>query len=148
MGGNYTTQPMGGLRTAAGLLMLVGQAPIVSQTTMPTREAVDKFVIEGMERQLSSLDANDLWYQINASRNYNPEPGLERIRAPLVWINSADDFINPPELGIAERLAKRIPQGRFVLIPASENTRGHGSHTWAVLWQDHLKQLLGEPERR
>jgi homoserine O-acetyltransferase len=146
-GGNYTAQPMAGLRTAASMLMLVGQAPIVAQKTYSTRDAADAFVSEQIDRQLATLDANDLLYQLDASRNYNPEPQLESIRAPVMWVNSADDFINPPELAIAERMAKRIPNGRLVLIPASENTRGHGSHTWAVLWQEQLKQLLNETER-
>jgi homoserine O-acetyltransferase/O-succinyltransferase len=147
-GGNYTTQPTGGLRTAASLLLLAGQAPIVLQKDHPTREAADKFTEEAIARQLAPLDANDLWYQINASRNYNPEPRLETIRAPVMWINSADDFINPPELGIAERMAARLRKGRLIVLPASGNTRGHGSHTWAVLWQEHLKRLLEESERR
>jgi homoserine O-acetyltransferase len=89
-------------------------------------------------------------YQVDASRTYDPSPGLGRIRAPLTWINSADDFINPPELGIAEREAPRIARGRFVLIPTSAQTHGHGTHTWAALWQGELAALLArsEPGRR
>lgn len=88
------------------------------------------------------LDANDLLYQVSASRNYDPSTQLERIQVPVMWINSADDFINPPELGIAEREAKRLPRGRFILLPASEATHGHGTHTWAAVWKQHLLELL------
>ena len=95
-----------------------------------------------MERQLADLDANDLLYQVNASRDYDPSSGLEKIKAPLTQVNSADDFINPPELGIAEREIKRVKNGRFVLLPASDQTHGHGTHTWAALWQQYLAQLL------
>jgi homoserine O-acetyltransferase len=86
-------------------------------------------------------------YQVDSSRTYDPEPGLDRIVAPMMWINSADDFINPPELGIAEREAQKIKHGRFVLIPISEATHGHGTHTWAAVWQDHLAELLKESAR-
>jgi len=96
---------------------------------------------------MPGLDANDLLYQVNASRNYDPSPSLEKIVAPVMWMNSADDFINPPELGIAERDAKRLKNGRFILIPASENTHGHGTHTWAVIWKDHLAELLQQTAR-
>ena len=95
-----------------------------------------------MQRQLNDLDANDLLYQMNASRDYDPSPGLEKIKVPVTLVNSADDFINPPELGIAEREIKRLKGGRFVLLPVSEQTHGHGTHTWAALWQNDLAQLL------
>jgi homoserine O-acetyltransferase len=91
---------------------------------------------------VSGLDANDLLYQLGASRDYDPSPRLESIRAPLVLVNSGDDFINPPELGIAEREIRRVPHGRFVLLPASGQTHGHGTHTWAALWKQHLAALL------
>ena len=81
---------------------------------------------------------------MDASRDYDPEPGLAKITAPVMWINSADDFINPPELGIAERLAPRIAHGRFILLPISSQTHGHGTHTWAVAWKEHLAELLAE----
>ena len=95
-----------------------------------------------MPRQMENLDANDFLYQVDASRDYDPSPGLEKIKAPLLQINSADDFINPPELGIAEREIKRVKNGRFVLLPASDQTHGHGTHTWAAVWQQYLAQLL------
>jgi homoserine O-acetyltransferase len=92
-------------------------------------------------------DANDLLFALNASRNYDPSPQLEKITAPVMFVNSADDFINPPELGIAEREIKHVKNGRFVLIPISEQTRGHGTHTSAALWQQYLKALLDTSQR-
>jgi homoserine O-acetyltransferase len=94
------------------------------------------------------LDANDLLYQVDASRDYDPNPTLEKIRARLIAVNSADDEINPPELGIMEREIRRVPHGRYVLIPVSEKTHGHGSHTWAALWKDSLRELLETPAIR
>ena len=96
---------------------------------------------------MPGLDANDLLYQVNASRNYDPSPNLGKIKVPVMWMNWADDFINPPELGIAEREAKRLMNGRFILIPASEKTHGHGTHTWAVIWKDQLAELLQQTAR-
>lgn len=141
-GGDYEAQPAGALRTAASLLMIAGSAPLFQQKSFPTRDAADRFAEETVARNIAGLDANDLLYQLAASRNYNPSPGLETIKVPVMWVNSADDFINPPELGIAEREAKRLGYGSFVQLPASEDTRGHGSHTWAVLWKRHLAELL------
>jgi homoserine O-acetyltransferase len=140
--GDYVTQPIAAMRTAAGLLLIAGSAPIQMQISLPTREAADEFVQKYVQRQLEDLDANDFLYQVNASRDYDPSSGLEKIKAPLLQINSGDDFINPPELGIAEREIKRIKGGRFVLLQASDQTHGHGTHTWAVVWQQYLAQLL------
>ncbi len=142
--GDYKTEPVRALRTAASLLLVAGSAPINWQETYPTRDAADKYASETVARNIAGLDANDLLYQLAASRNYNPGPKLETISARITWINSADDFINPPELGIAEREAKRLKNGKFVLIPASADTRGHGTHTWAALWKQHLAALLAE----
>jgi homoserine O-acetyltransferase/O-succinyltransferase len=142
MNGDYTSQPADALRTASGLLLIAGSAPIQMQLSLPTRDAADEFLQKYMTREMADLDANDLLYQVNASRDYDPSAGLEKIRAPLVQINSADDFINPPELGIAEREIKHVKGGRFVLLPASEQTHGHGTHTWAAVWQQYLAQLL------
>ena len=97
-----------------------------------------------MKRITATLDADDMLYAVSASRNYDPSPRLETIQAPVMYVNSADDFINPPELGIAEREIKRLNRGKFVLIPASDETHGHGTHTWAAIWQQHLKELLDE----
>ncbi len=140
--GEYGTQPQRALRNAAGLLLLAGSAPLAWQAGYPTRDAADTFVQQSIGRNLAGLDANDLLYQVGASRSYNPSSGLAAIRVPVMWINSADDFINPPELGIAEREVRRLPRGKFVLIPASASTHGHGTHTWAALWKTHLQELL------
>jgi homoserine O-acetyltransferase len=133
------------LRTAAGLLLIAGSAPLQMQTSLPTQGAADEFLRKYMERELTDLDANDLLYQVSASRDYDPSAGLEKIRAPVMWINSGDDFVNPPELGIAEREVKRVKNGRFILLPASDQTHGHGTHTWAAVWQQYLGQLLESP---
>jgi homoserine O-acetyltransferase len=140
--GDYREEPKQALRTAADLLAIAGSAPLVMQKTLPTREAADKYVVESVETRIASLDANDLLYQVNASRNYDPSPQLEKISAPVLWVNSADDFINPPELGIAEKESKRLRNGTFVLLPISDKTHGHGTHTWAAVWQEYLKELL------
>jgi homoserine O-acetyltransferase/O-succinyltransferase len=140
-GGEYKEEPKEGLLAAEDLLTIAGSAPLLMQKTLPTRDAADKYA-EDAEKRAGTLDANDLLYQVNASRNYDPSPQLEKITAPLMWINSADDFINPPELGIAEKESKRLKNGTFVLIPISEQTHGHGTHTWAVVWQAYLEQLL------
>jgi homoserine O-acetyltransferase len=95
---------------------------------------------------MANLDANDFLYAVSSSRNYDPSIELEKIAVPVMFVNSADDFINPPELGIAEREIKRVKKGKFVLIPASDKTHGHGTHTWAAIWQQYLKELLEESQ--
>jgi len=137
-GGEYEKEPEQGLRTAEDLLIIAGSAPLVMQKNLPTRESADHYA----EKLSAAMDANDWLYQLNSSRNYDPSPQLENITAPVMWINSADDFINPPELGIAEKESKRLKNGTFVLIPISDQTRGHGTHTWAIVWQAYLKELL------
>jgi homoserine O-acetyltransferase len=112
------------------------------QQKLPTQAAADKYVADAVEPRVATLDANDLLYQVNASRNYDPSSRLETISAPVLWINSADDFINPPELGIAERESKRLKNGTFVLLPISDKTHGHGTHTWAVAWREYVEQFL------
>jgi homoserine O-acetyltransferase len=140
--GDYVSEPTGALRTAAGLLLIAGSAPIQMQLSLPTRDAADEFLQKYMPLRIEDLDANDLLYAVNASRDYDPSGGLEKIKAQLTHINSADDFINPPELGIAEKAIKQVKNGRFILLPASEQTHGHGKHTWAQVWQQYLAQLL------
>ena len=140
--GDYTTEPRAGLQIAADFLIIAGSAPLHMQEDLPTREAAEKFLSDSMKRITSGMDANDFLYAVNASRNYDPSPKLETIRAQVMFINSADDFINPPELGVAEREIKRVKNGRFLLLPASEQTHGHGTHTWAAVWQQYLKELL------
>jgi homoserine O-acetyltransferase len=142
MGGDYQSEPVGALRAAAGVLLIASSSPIQMQLSLSTRDAADKFLKEYMDREIDALDANDLLYQVNASRDYDPSADLGKIQAPLLQVNSADDFINPPELGIAEREIKRVRNGRFVLLPASDQTHGHGTHTWAAVWQQYLGQLL------
>ncbi len=146
-GGDYATEPPQGLRIALDFLLIAGSAPQPMQKSMPTRDDADKYLDKYFHDRSSGLDANNLLYQVNASRNYDPSPQLEKIRAPVMWINSGDDFINPPELGIAEREVKRLKNGRFILIPASEQTFGHGTHTHAALWKEHLAELLRESAR-
>jgi homoserine O-acetyltransferase len=140
-GGEYKEEPKQALLAAEDFLVIAGSAPLLMQKTLPTRDAADKYA-EDAEKRAATLDANDLLYQVNASRNYDPSPQLEKITAPVMWINSADDFINPPELGIAEKESKRLKNGTFILLPISDQTHGHGTHTWAVVWQSYLKQLL------
>lgn len=141
-GGEYQEEPKMALRVVMDFLIIAGAAPLPMQKQLPTRDAADKFLEDYFRTRSAGLDANDFLYQVNASRNYDPSPQLGKIKAPVMWINSADDFINPPELGIAEQKIKEIPNGKFVLIPASENTHGHGTHTWAEIWKQHLAELL------
>ena len=115
------------------------------QKNYPTREAADKYLDEAMKRA-TTLDANDFLYAVSASRNYDPSAQLGTIRVPVMFVNSADDFINPPELGIAQREIKKVKKGQFVLIPASEETHGHGTHTWAAMWQQYLAAATGGVE--
>ena len=142
MGGEYKTEPLEALRAANEILLILGSSPLQMQKQAPTREQAEQYVDRYLERTMASTDANNMLFYVNASRNYNPEPKLETIKAPVLWINSADDFINPPELGIAERLVKRIPHGRFILLPISDETRGHGTHTVAAVWKDYLAEFM------
>jgi homoserine O-acetyltransferase len=142
--GEYTTQPRAALQIVSDFLIMAGGASIPLQKDHPTREAADEFLERQTKTNLATLDANDFLYAVSSSRNYNPSPKLETIKAPVMFVNSADDFINPPELGIAEHEIKRVKKGKFVLIPASDQTHGHGTHTWAAIWQQCLKELLEE----
>ncbi|HZE12429.1 MAG TPA: alpha/beta fold hydrolase [Chthoniobacterales bacterium] len=142
-GGDYSAQPPS-LRTAAEMLWLMSSNPVLRQKEAPelkkTDEIVDKFVADHFKTD----DANNVLYALEASHDYDPGTGLEKIKAPLLAINSADDLINPPELGILEREIKRVAKGRAVVIPLSDKTRGHGSHTIAALWKNELERLLKE----
>src|SRR5438094_266307 len=144
-GGEYKTQPPS-LRTAAEMLWFMSSNPVLrqkeAQTLTKTDEVLDKFVND----YLKTGDANDVLYAVEASHDYDPGQNLEKIRAPLLAINSADDLINPPELVILEREIQRVPHGRAVVIPMSDKTRGHGSHTIAALWKDELMKLLSESQ--
>jgi len=145
--GDYTTEPRAALQLAADFLLLAGSAPLLMQRNFPTRDTADKYLDDSMKRITATLDANDLLYAVNASRNYDPSSKLEAIKAPVMFVNSADDFINPPELGIAEREIKRVPHGKFVRIPTSDQTHGHGTHTWAAVWQHYLQEVLARTAR-
>jgi homoserine O-acetyltransferase/O-succinyltransferase len=140
--GDYTAQPGDALEIAAEIFYIASGAPLLMQEHLPTREATDVALRDFVKQFTAEHDANDLLYAVNASHDYNPAPQLEKISVPVMFVNSADDFINPPELGIAEREIKRVKKGRFVLIPISERSHGHGTHTWAAVWQQYLKELL------
>jgi homoserine O-acetyltransferase len=144
--GEYTTQPPS-LRTAQQMLYLVGSNPVLRQREMSTLARADSVLDASVAASLRSTDANDVLYQIQASFDYDPGPDLEKIRAPLFAINSADDLINPPELGILEREITRVPKGRAIVIPFSPDTRGHGTHTIAKVWTQFLEELLRISER-
>ena len=146
--GNYTTEPVEGLRGAEDLILIAGSSAWHYQKDFPTRAAADAYVDRTLKAGIARTDANDFLYYVNASRNYNPEPKLSTITAPVLWINSADDFINPPELGIAERLVTRMPHARFVLLPITPETYGHHTHTHAEVWKTYLAQFLQETEQR
>jgi len=141
-GGEYTEQPRGAMLEAGHFLLLAGSAPLADQNRLATRDAADQAVDKAEGEFLAGHDANDVLYAIDSSRDYDPSGELEKITARVLFVNSADDFINPPELGIAEQMIKRVKRGRFVLIPASEQTHGHGTHTWARFWKQDLQQLL------
>jgi homoserine O-acetyltransferase len=117
------------------MLWVMTSAPLVQQHDAPTRAQADSAIDRFLNARMRTMDANDMLYAFDASRDYDPEPTLERITAPLLAINSADDQVNPPELGIVERLMPRVAHGRFLLIPISAATRGHGTHTVAALWK-------------
>jgi homoserine O-acetyltransferase len=144
--GDYKSQPKLGLMAAENMLILAGAAPWPMQLSMPTRAQVDPYAATEPAKRAASVDANDTIYALEASRTYDPSMGLEKITAPMTWVNSADDFINPPELPIARESIKRIKTGKFVLIPAGPDTHGHGTHTWAVFWQGELAALLKRSE--
>jgi homoserine O-acetyltransferase len=145
-GGEYKTQPPS-LHTAAEMLWLMSSNPVLRQKDAPTLGKTDEVLDKFVEQIVKTDDANDVLYALEASHDYDPGPNLEKIRAPLLAINSADYLINPPELGILEQEIKRVPHGRAIVIPLSDKTRGHGSHTLAALWKDQLLDLLKETEK-
>jgi homoserine O-acetyltransferase/O-succinyltransferase len=146
-GGDYKTQPPS-LRTAAEMLWFMSSNPVLRRKDAPTLAKTDEVLDKFVDQIVKTDDANDVLYALEASHDYDPGPNLEKIRAPLLAINSADDLINPPELGILEREIKRVPHGRAIVIPFSDKTRGHGSHTLAALWKDQLVDLLKETEKQ
>jgi homoserine O-acetyltransferase/O-succinyltransferase len=145
-GGNYTRQPTQGLRTAASMLIVAGAAPLNLQQALPTRQAATGYARTRVAASIGALDANDLIYQVESSRTYDPWPKLETITTPVSWVNSADDFINPRNLDIPARAVARMPNARFRMIPESDQTRGHGTHSWARFWKADLADLLARTE--
>jgi homoserine O-acetyltransferase len=146
--GEYSKEPINGLRAANELFFVMGSAPLVQQKAAPTRDAAEKFIDNYLERTTAVADANNMIYYTNASRNYDPSPNLGKITVPVMWLNSADDFINPPELGIAEQMVTKMPHAEFHDVPISDATRGHGTHTQAAIWKDYLVKLMQKSESK
>ena len=146
-GGEYSSQPHAAMEVVAAMFEIAAGSALLMQKLTPTRGATDRSDEEFTRHFIADHDANDLLYAFNASRNYDPSPQIEKISAYVMFVNSADDFINPPELGIAEQEIRRVKKGRFVLLPISDETRGHGTHTWAAVWQQYLAELLKSSQR-
>lgn len=144
--GDYKSQPRG-LYAAIHIRMIMTSSPLQWQKQYPTREAADKFLAETAGARFSSTDANDMLYQLEASSDYDPSPHLERIKAPLMAVNSDDDLINPPQLRILEREITRVAKGRAVVLPISDETRGHGTHSIPAVWKQYLSELLEHSSR-
>ena len=140
-GGDYTAQPHG-LFGALEMLFMMTSSPLYLQTLAPTRDSADAYIDSWIRNRVRTIDANDFMYQFEASLEYDPSPDLEKIRVPMLAINSADDLVNPPELGVVERLIKRVRRGRFVLLPLTEKTRGHGTHSLPAIWKPYLAEFL------
>jgi homoserine O-acetyltransferase/O-succinyltransferase len=140
-GGDYKQQPQS-LDTATGILWLMSSNPVLRQKEAPTLASTDAAFEAFVTEHRKNSDANDVLYAVEASRDYDPGPALESIRAPLFAVNFADDLINPPELGILQQEIKRVHGGRAVVVPFGPETRGHGSHTVAKLWKSYLAELL------
>lgn len=145
-GGDYTTPPIHGLRTAAALGVIASSVPLRMQAEAPTRVAAEALVKGQVEAVIEASDANDTIYRLEASRNYNPGPLLGRITVPVTWINSADDFINPPGLGLVEPALARMTAAKFILIPETTQGRGHSTHSWATFWKADLVDLFARSE--
>ncbi|HKW28385.1 MAG TPA: alpha/beta fold hydrolase [Verrucomicrobiae bacterium] len=145
--GDYHTQPSG-LRVAAEMLYFMGSNPVLRMQESPTLKQSDETLDRYVASVMTNLDANDVLYAFAASEDYDPGPDLEKIQAPLLAINSADDLINPPELRVLEREIKRVKHGQTIIIPYSNQTVGHGSHTKAELWKKYLVRLLKKTERK
>ena len=144
--GEYTSPPRG-LMAGLTVLWMMTSSPLQQQKDAPTRDSADAIINRYMDARMKSTDANDFLYQYEASRDYDPSPHLEKITAPLVAINSADDLVNPPELGLMEKLMPRVRRGKYVLIPISDRTRGHGTHSIPAIWKQHLIDLLAQTGR-
>jgi homoserine O-acetyltransferase len=147
MNGEYKSEPRGVI-AANYILMIMGSSPLQMQKQAPTRDTADKQFEDQIKALVARTDANDMLYQFESSRDYDPQPRLESIKAPLIAVNSADDEINPPELGILETQIKRVKGGRAVVLPITDQTRGHGTHTIAAVWKANLAELLEESKGR
>ena len=142
--GDYTEQPRQALTSAINILMMMTSSPLQWHKQSPTRDAADTWYEDQIKSRLASTDANDMLYQYDASRQYDPSPNLDKITAAVLAINSADDVVNPPELGLMEKLMPRVKRGRYVLIPTSDQTRGHGTHSLPTVWGRYLAEFLKE----
>jgi homoserine O-acetyltransferase/O-succinyltransferase len=142
--GDYTEEPHDGLVSAVNILMMMTSSPLQWHKNGPTRDAADKWYEDQIRTRVAATDANDMLYQFNASRDYDPSPNLEKIRAAVLAINSEDDVVNPPELGLMEKLMPRVKRGKYILIPTSDRTRGHGTHSIPAIWGHDLADFLGE----
>jgi homoserine O-acetyltransferase len=139
--GDYTEQPRG-LASAIGFLLMATSVPLQWQKQFPTRAAADKWLADQIASRMKTTDANDMLYYYRAIEDYDPSPHLEHITAPLLSINSADDFVNPPELPMMQSLIKKVPHGRFILLPITDQTRGHGTHSLPAIWGDELEKFV------
>jgi homoserine O-acetyltransferase len=143
MNGNYQEQPRG-LSSAIGFLLMATSVPLQWQKNFPTVAAADKYVADQVAARSKNTDANDMLYYYHAIEDYNPAPHLSKITAPLLAINSADDFVNPPELPMMAELIKQVKRGRFILLPITDETRGHGTHSLPAIWGGELVKFLQE----
>ena len=139
--------PVHGTRTAADVLTIMTSSPLYMYHQAPTRAQADEEFDRMMKRRVETLNGIDMLYQFDSSTDYNPDPDLEKIQAPLFAINSADDQVNPPELGILEREIKRVKRGRYILLPITDQTRGHGTHSLPAIWKQYLEELLAASAR-
>jgi homoserine O-acetyltransferase len=146
-GGNYATQPPG-LRGAMQMLYIMGTAPLLQHTQAPTRDKADEVIRAYLDGRMKNTDANDFLYQFDSSRDYDPSSHLAQIVAPALYINSADDFVNPPELGLAEKYAAMMPNTKFILLPITPETRGHGTHSLPKIWGAYLSDFMGKLKER
>jgi len=140
--GEYTEQPRQGLVGALNLLLMMTSSPLQWHRSGPTRDRADAWYEDQIKSRFAATDANDMLYQFNASRDYDPSADLEKISAAVLAINSADDVVNPPELGLMEKLMPRVKRGRYILIPTSDETRGHGTHSLPAIWGKYLEEFM------
>jgi homoserine O-acetyltransferase len=144
--GNYMQQPKLGMSGAILSLMFMVSSPLQWQIAAPTRDQAELMMESLLNRYSAGLDANDLIYAFDSSRDYNPQPYLSKIKALLVAINSADDQVNPPELGLMEKEITKVKNGKYVLLPITDKTTGHGTHSNPKIWGKYLKELLLDSE--